>query len=183
VKTGVPFREAVKDAAKIQEHLDARRNQETRRYTILILNSLERSGEWVSVRDLVNEMVPEHIPNESTFFRLLKDLYNEKIIDRKEDPTVIRRGKAPVYYKLIVSLPWIREDQLIPGPGPDPIARRYAELAIAKDLLRECGIDPDVAIRERFEKEYGTFNEPDTGESEEDPRMKKIRETYQKNKD
>lgn len=144
--------EHIDNYIKLENFLKTRRNDQTREYAKLILEEL-REGKEVNIRDVLNKLVPIHIPTEGTFFRVLKDLSDPEwdILKRREDTKAIRRGRAPVFYKLKITLPWPK------GQTDDRVvARRYAELAIAKDLLREAGVsDPDAAIKKRFDEMYG----------------------------
>jgi len=96
-----------------------------------------------------------HIPRESYFFRIIKDLAEEGFIIKIHGKTSKRGGRPQTWYRLVV--PAIFFDETA-GLG-----RRYVELSIAKKLLKEHGVkDPDTAIEERFKEEYGIKIEPDT---------------------
>jgi hypothetical protein len=152
----------VNDFHRLSTFLNTRRNDQTREYTRLILEKL-RGKKEVDIRSVLNELVPEHIPNESTFFRIIKDLSNPEwgILERREDPTIIRRGKAPVFYKLKIHLHWPGR---LPPPvnqimGSDIVTRVYGELAIAKEIIAsDRKISPkevDVLIQRDFVKKWG----------------------------
>ena len=74
---------------------------------------------------------------------------DERIVER----TTSRPGKKKpdVYYRIAFRYPDLGHDLLTRDKDLGVYARKNAELAIAKALLRECGIeDPDTVIRERL---------------------------------
>lgn len=101
--------------------LKSRKNDKTRDYTIAILEYLSNQFDtsmknkmetekpdgdyggwtyenigWVRSKDLIKG-VPS-IPNESTFYQLLKNLHESKLIEKEERKSA--RGKPPVYYRV-----------------------------------------------------------------------------------
>ena len=140
---------------EFQKYFDNRRNAATRKYLLIILKYLEERQDWVNVRNIVQELIPDLIPNESTFFRLIGDLSSSNLILRREDTDYKGRGKAPVYYKIRFPLQWLHpqlQDDVDANPSI-AVVRQFVELEIAKELLRECDIeDPDAAIKDRFDR-------------------------------
>lgn len=86
--------------------MKSRRNEQTKDYSLKIIEYLinqatpENDG-WIRSKTLKTAIVPELIPNESSFFKLLKDMEQyhviEKRIIKKEIP---EKGKSPTYYRI-----------------------------------------------------------------------------------
>ena len=116
---GLGTRDRIHDYIKLNEFLNTRRNETTKQYSRLILDELGGHAHGVDIRSVLNKLVPSFIPTEGTFFRVLKDLADPKwgLIDRREDSSVVRRGKAPVFYTLKISLPWEKNE--LPNPQRD----------------------------------------------------------------
>ncbi|OPX68256.1 MAG: hypothetical protein A4E38_01850 [Methanoregulaceae archaeon PtaB.Bin108] len=102
--------------------LNSRKSEETKKYTQYILKYLskrfdeDRKG-WVRSKEIMIDLVPENIPNSSTFFKLLKDLENYHLIERckgkKEEPGP---GRAPIFYRISGFIPDVllySDDELI----------------------------------------------------------------------
>lgn len=155
----MPIELTEKDIAgqiKLAEFFNNRRNDKTRDYTRLILEEL-RGKDDVDIRIVLNALVPAHIPNESTFFRIVKDLSNPglDIIERREDPSIIRRGKAPVFYKLKISLPWEKTELSNPQRDISNAARNYY------NLYQKYGIKFEIAVQ-LLRKHSNLINVEDT---------------------
>ena len=137
---GHTFGELYDGREKLHNFFSTRRNQKTRQYTLSILEELIGKNTGIDVRNLLNILVPGKIPNESTFFRILKDLSNPEvgILDRWEDQSVTRRGKAPVFYKLkIALLPTKERPEETHEMKHSEIVRVYGRLDIAIEIIME----------------------------------------------
>lgn len=155
----MPIEQSVKDIEKqikLTEFFNNRRNDKTRDYTRLILEEL-RDKEEVDIRTMLNALVPIHVPNESTFFRIVKDLSHPdlNIIERREDSSIIRRGKSHVFYKLKISLPWEKNE--LPNPQRDisNAAKNYY------DLYQKYTIKLEIAVQ-LLQKHSHLINVEDT---------------------
>jgi len=153
------FGELVEGHQKVNKFLMTRRNDETREYTMAIISSLTQDR-WRDVRDLVQSLVPQKIPTEGTFFRIIKDLLEFGIVERMIDDTVSRRGRQPTLYRLKVA--YKPPNSIEEGEETSKIALRYTQLAAAKTIIKELGIEnPDAAIAERVDQMYGVHVVPD----------------------
>ena len=112
---------------------------------------------WIRARDLQEVFVKKTgIMADSTLFRLLRDMEFYGLVEKDSRVEIIGKRcgvkkKPNVYYRITFDLkdlsPKDKERKL------GITARRYAELAIAKNLLRERGVnDPDAAIQERLDE-------------------------------
>lgn len=146
------------DIIKLNKFLSTRRNDQTRKYTRIILEGL-RGGKEVDIRSLLNELVPSHIPNESTFFRIIKDLSDPEwgILERREDTTVVRRGKSHVFYKLNIFLPWEGgTGNLKDATDEDFIFSLFRKLIIAKDIIAADRKISQKKVDDLINREYVT---------------------------
>jgi hypothetical protein len=135
---------------RAEKFLQSRKSEKTREYIRYIVKYLDGRG-WVSGQELREAMVPAHIPRESYFFRIIKDLEDEGFILKIPDETSRRGGRTPSKYYLAVPALLFDEKGVI--------ARRYAELAAAKELLSKYFDDPDAAIQKKVKEMFG----PETG--------------------
>jgi hypothetical protein len=89
----------------------SRRNAETREYVRSIIKELERArtedirntipdAGWVRVKNLLDELVGKTIPNQTTFYRLLKDLHAAKIIRKRVQKTPGEIGRTSTFYQV-----------------------------------------------------------------------------------
>lgn len=94
------------DTRIIEAFLKSRRNEQTKDYSLKIIEYLinqstpENDG-WIRSKILKSAIVPDLIPNESSFFKLLKDMEQYRVIEKsiikKEIP---EKGKSPTYYRI-----------------------------------------------------------------------------------
>jgi len=101
----------------LQKFLKSRKSEETKKYVQIIMNYLsEQRGEqnkkisrWVQSRDFIVAMVDSgKIPNSSTFYKLLKDLVDAGLIERKKGLNKKSKpGRPPVFYRVPVYYPSI----------------------------------------------------------------------------
>ena len=145
----------------VELFLKSRKNDTTRGYTQAIIKclsdrfdneyyeqsmNLENAG-WVRAKDLI-EMVMI-IPNESTFYHLLKDLEEANLIEKKSEykpGLTVEPGKKPVYYRV----PFIyTEDILRSFQTKKSLSHELTEALIkicdlsykleaARELLKQC---------------------------------------------
>jgi hypothetical protein len=87
--------------------LQTRKTEETKNYTRIIIEYLSKKGDWVRARDIFNALVETgEIAHSTTFFRILKDLEHEYLIESKQEkPVKGERGKAPIYYRIPYFIP------------------------------------------------------------------------------
>jgi len=90
----------------LEGFLKSRKTEKTRKYSRLLLeyliNSRDKTNrEYVRSRELKENLVPEIIPNNSSFYELLHDLEKYGLIKREEKNLVARqKGKTPVFYRV-----------------------------------------------------------------------------------
>lgn len=94
------------DTRIIEAFLKSRRNEQTKEYSLKIIEYLinqstpENDG-WIRSKILKSAIVPDLIPNDSSFFKLLKDMEQYRVIEKriikKEIP---EKGKSPTYYRV-----------------------------------------------------------------------------------
>lgn len=66
-----------------------------------IINFLEMEGDWVRTADIVNYFCPEVIKNETTLYRLLKQMRDFNLLEKKEEfPYHNTRKKILSYYRI-----------------------------------------------------------------------------------
>jgi len=155
------------------------RSEDTKNYALSLLRFLNnRAPKMVRLKDVQNALVGDVIKYESQFFRIIKVLTEEHLIHGFVDTESREPGKKPVYIRLRE-----RHPDYFFDTRDDLLSKRYAELAAAKELLKDCGVeDPDTAVQNKVNEMYGVTVEPDDGTSEEDPRMKAIRERMERDK-
>jgi len=100
-------------------------------------NQGEKQNEgWIRLRSLYKDLVEsKEIPNQTTFYRLLKDLETDHVIIKSEDNDYRGKGKKPTIYKVPVMYPesifnYDSKDNAI-------IARLYEDLEMAKTQQKE----------------------------------------------
>ena len=143
---------------KIRRFLRTRRNDETKNYVWSIIEILERAREedsgkigkreagWVRVKVLLDELVgpDKKIKNETTFYRLANDLFEEKIIERRAVPMPDERMRSATFYRTSepYQLWWfLSRDQIEEEYSKSQvyITELFRHLVIARDLLEEMG--------------------------------------------
>ena len=118
-------------------YIRTRRSEETKNYaTIFIRFFIEQGTDWIRAKDIYTALVsPSIIPYTSQVTRMLSELSELGILERREEPRVKgTRGSPPVYYRLPVVLSdvtFISKKEL------------KIRLDIAIKLLQEAGINPD----------------------------------------
>jgi len=164
----------VQDTPIIEAFLISRRLESTREYSKRIIEFLrsnttsENSG-WVRTKDLKEAIVPQIIPNDSSFFKLLEDMEQYQVIEKKTFKKEIpSKGRSPTYYRLksnnllsfqgdLSRLHKEREELL--SQSPEELVNRIGEITIEKlelelrldiaiKLLQEAGITPDEIEKE-----------------------------------
>lgn len=164
-----------------KEFLDSRR-EEGKQCTVLILGYIQSKGSHkVPLRDIKNNLVFRSQRkkfkkdndwgnmHETTLHRLLKELVDVDILEKSEEVENYKRSKPnkqkknsfysiskKAFKRLQYEDPEIRKNRII--------AIRYAELDIAKEIIRECDINAEAEIKKRFHKRYGVEVE-ETGET------------------
>jgi len=150
---------------RLDTYLRSKYNDNTRRYAqsiVKYLNTRTPAGDLVSVKskELQERLVPAEVPYVGVFFRILKELCDSGIVKKEigeREPG--KRGKSPVFYKLDTEC---TDKHLV---DHDVLVKRYAELAIAKELLKEYGCkDPEAEIEKRFHEIYGSTVEEIKGD-------------------
>lgn len=182
-----------------EKFLESRKNDNTREYTLAILECLsdqydkdtkkileneEPDGEiggwtmknagWIRTKDLLKRV--KIIPNESTFYQLLKNLCDKKLIQKEERKPSTRQGdkplpgpgKYPVYYRvpghyssnLFNTKEEFEKELTRAYTNLSKISMRYA---VAMDLLAEChknvpGYKPGKKILEATKKRFPDYN-------------------------
>jgi len=155
----------------VELFLKSRKNDETRDYTRGIIYYLsdqfdqdfKKSGDfetagWVRTKDLIEKVTI--IPNESTFYQLLKNLVEAKMIEKKSEyppELTVEPGKKPVYYRVphFYTQEMLRTFQTKESLVQE-LNEAYAKivdigyrLEAATQLLRQCHdkkYDPEKAI-------------------------------------
>jgi hypothetical protein len=103
---------------KIQKFLKSRRSNETKDQIEAIVAFLVREREtrktgWVPVKEIIEAFFPHYIRNQTTVYRMLGDLTEAEIIDKKEEIAQKGPGRKPTYYRVPISYPqewfWSRE--------------------------------------------------------------------------
>jgi hypothetical protein len=117
----------------------------------------QRGGGWTRSGEIYKAL-HDHIPNPNTLTRLLKDLVEAKIIDRRNCQRVKgRAGKAPVFYQVPQEYnPWLfySRDELIRKSW-----EYHIQFVECHDLMTAVGMASDVIlkkhpdIREKLDKE------------------------------
>jgi len=153
----------------------SRRNAETREYVKCIIQKLDdalindsvknspsyKNAGWVRVKILFNDLVGKTIPNQTTFYRLLKDLHDAKLIEKQVQISPGEIGRKPTYYRVPhhykKSLFMSREElETAYNELPVYIIKR---LLIAEEMLNELRGD-DLSYHE-LEERLKTKNEKD----------------------
>jgi hypothetical protein len=144
----------------VELFLKSRKNDETRDYTRGIIAYLsdqfdqdfKKSGDletagWVRTKDLIKKVTI--IPNQSTFFQLLKNLVEAKMIEKKSEyipKLATKPGKKPVYYRV----PYVYNKEMLrtfqtKESLVEELNEAYAKivdigyrLEAATQLLRQC---------------------------------------------
>lgn len=190
----------------LQKFLKSRKSEETKKYVQIIISYLsEQRGEhnkkiprWVQSRDFIVAMVDGgKIPNGSTFYKLLKDLVDAGLIERKKGLNKTPKpGRPPVFYRVPVYYPriwFLSRDELIKDlvdcqnrltalimavdkhpDGPklrEDASKNINKIQETKDLLRAELLKTDDEINfdapERM-KNYNPVDNPDDILEEED---------------
>jgi hypothetical protein len=94
--------ETIEGSQKIDKFIRSRRSPETREYARAIIDLLYRARGWVNLRDLQRILLPDEIPSESAFFRLLSDMEKDRIVDKDKIQIAGRPGRPPTRYKLFL---------------------------------------------------------------------------------
>jgi len=148
----------------LEKFLKTRKGVETKAYVQIILSYLTEKMDvktqgWVRSRDLVSDLVSSNkIPNTSTFYKLLSDLTDAHLIDRKtgekEKPGP---GAAPVYYRASIAflpMQFMTRDELLEelNKATWDNSNLAIRLGAARELLRKChegeeDYDAEKAIR------------------------------------
>jgi hypothetical protein len=112
--------------------LKTRKNEDTKKYTRLIIEYLQDHPEGVRASEFIYDMVPEKIPNTSSFYNIVSDLVSFNLIEKESQKT--ERGKPAVYYK-------IGSDFFSLKQVTDTLQE---QLIIAFGLLKVKGVDPQT---------------------------------------
>lgn len=145
-----------------REFYDSRR-EEGKQYTLLILGYIQSKGsDKVPLRDIKKKLVIDGDIHDTTLHRLLKELVDEGILEKSEDVELYQRSnpgkqKKNSFYTISKNafrrLPETNKNHLI--------AKRYCQLDIAKEIIRECGLNADIEIEKRYNQRYGVQVEED----------------------
>ncbi|MCX6685082.1 MAG: hypothetical protein NTV10_00275 [Methanoregula sp.] len=175
---------------KIQKFLQGRRNPETKQYVGKLIEKLEKVRKedterkikepevgWVRVKTLLDEFVGEGklIKNQTTFYRLLDDLFQDLVIDKRVRKMDQERGRQATFYRIPFEY---RQEWLATRDGlEDAYAARMLcihdlieQLMIAQELLTEMGCgNPHEIIIERFTRQMK--KKPSCTAYKEDPNL------------
>lgn len=102
-----------------------------------------------------------------TLHKYLKKLVDSEYLIRQEvkrnreypHPVIYRINENNEELRLLLDLP----EEYRKGDIFLKISKRYVELSIAKEIIRECGINADAEIKKRYHERYGVKVEQ-TGE-------------------
>lgn len=156
----------------LQKFLKSRKSEETKKYVRYIIDYLQGPPDdkgkytlrWVQSRDFVTAMVGGgKIPNTSTFYKLLKDLKKERLIESKPGQKEISKpGRPPVFYRVPVYYPsvwFMSHEELIKEVLrlKSQEANNQIDLMIARACLGKCKIDLDEILT-KFKKNYKGVN-------------------------
>lgn len=161
---------------KIQKFLQGRRNPETKKYVEKIIDRLEKEREedskrkikepevgWVRVKTLLDEFVGEGklIKNQTTFYRLIDDLFQDLVIAKRVTKMPNERGRQATFYRTMFEY---RREWILDRKGLEEIYaatmvsvnQLIEQLMIAQDLLSEMGCaNPHDLIIERYTQLHG----------------------------
>jgi len=137
--------DALRTQFRMEEYRNSKRNKETKKYIELFIRFFnEHATEWIRTKEIYSALVkPDIIPYTSQVTRLLSELTDIGIIERREETRIKgTRGSPPVYYLLRSRVPEEIDTELL---------NYKLKLDIAIELLKEAGINPaeiDKRIRE-----------------------------------
>ncbi len=129
------------------------RSRDTRDNALLILQILnDIAPDWVRTKELREALPIEYDPQ---YFRLMKTLTTEGIVETRIDTESREPGKKPVYYRLPEKYPprYFETDM-------DRVVARYKQLDAAKEILKDMGLDPDKAISDKMRELEGDVEIP-----------------------
>jgi len=136
--------EYIRIQIQAEEYIRTRRSEETKNYaTVFIRFFIEQGTDWIRAKDIYTALVsPTIIPYTSQVTRMLSELSELGILERREEPRVKgTRGSPPVYYRLPVVL---SDVAFIPKKELETeLSTCRLRLGIAIKLLQEAGINPD----------------------------------------
>jgi len=156
---------------KLQRFLQGRRTENTREYVEKIISYLgearvsdnkEKKSRseigWVRVKTLLYEFVGQDniIKNQTTFYRLMDDLFLDRIIDKRTKKIANERGRQATFYRtpLEYRREWVLDRKGIEELCADrmrSINDLSEQLSIAQQLLVEKGCqNPYSAIKEIY---------------------------------
>jgi len=155
---------------KIQKFLQARRNPHTKECVEKIIERLDKendidiknkagpTGGWVRVKTLLEEFVGESklINNQTTLYRMLDDLFEERIIEKKVGKIEKERGCQATFYRTAFEYrqEWFITREMLESAYAEKmecIHDLIEQLVIAHQLLVEEGCpNPHDIIIERF---------------------------------
>lgn len=160
---------------RIQEEIlkfqQSRRNDETRKYVWYIIEILEtarkrdseegipaREQGWVRVKVILDELLKIKIPNQTTLYRLLEDLHQAKLIERREKIVPGTKGRAPTYYRTPIAYnnSWFMTREELDREYHDQQILHFKlvmQMGIAAAMLQNCGYeDGKKAIQEEYDR-------------------------------
>lgn len=136
---------------QVEEYIKTRRSEETKKYVNIFIRFFNEHGtEWIRAKEIYSTLIsPSIIPYTSQVTRLLSELTEIGLIERKEDPRVKgTRGSPPVYYRLPVRVP---ETILMSREELETELLDYKlRLSFAKEIILELGKNPDEEIEKRI---------------------------------
>lgn len=153
----------------LQEFISSRQRPETQADAALLISILagarQQGDGWIRTNELQRALIDTgRFKSQKTLFRFLKELEDRDLIEKEPRIEHTSRShsdkkKENIYYRLKV----VPEYQApLEIPIMDRIARRYAELAAAKELLKPYYDDPDAAIDQKVKEMFRVTIEPDT---------------------
>ncbi|WP_321507324.1 hypothetical protein [uncultured Methanoregula sp.] len=156
---------------KIQKFLQSRRNPDTKEYVWKLIakietvrcedarrNLIESEVGWIRVKSLLEEFVGEGklIKSQTTFYRLLDDLYQDQIIEKQVLKMANEKGRQATFYRTPFEYrqEWLVSREFLEqalNTRIEYIRDLSDQLMIAQDLLTEMGcVNPHERIIERF---------------------------------
>lgn len=156
----------------------SRKSKNTRNYTIIILQYLSRpenKGKRLRLKEIKNALIsPDKIKDTTSFHRVMNDLSDYGIVEKMTDDSWGMGGRNPVYFRFTKDFNPV---SFLPREELEKIAKEKSigatidlssessvsghmttkrereceqELKIAKEILKEYGLNPDEEIEKRI---------------------------------